>query len=356
MHVNRSLPLSWMNQLCLAVLLLLVCGCQSGIYSARSLPAQFAARPSVNLSTLDLSAMGGATVRNEAIYVGDQLEVALVTGAEVEKPEAWDVRVAENGAIDIPLVGAVQVAGYEVAQAESLVRQASMERQVYRNPKVSLGIRQRRVNRVTVSGAVAKPGVYELPAASSDLVAALHAAGGLTAEADALVELHDPVVKQKADSAGSNRRGGAITVNLLSATSTGQGNVYLHDGATVNVAQRPPRYVQMIGNVNSRRSIELPPDRDLRVLDALADAGGLRYSIWISDRIDVIRRLPGKNESVRIKLSARRAKRDGRENILLAPGDVVSVEENPITFTLSTLQGLVGVGATAATGAAVGLP
>lgn len=162
-------------------------------------------------------------------------------------------------------------------------------------------------NRVTVGGAVENPGVYDLPAVASDLVAALQAAGGVSADADPTVEIHDPIDQSSSNPQTSHRR----QINLVSAASTGQGNVYLNDGSSVNVVRQAPRYVQVIGNRTTNKSIILPPNRNTRVLDALAVAGGLKYSIWISDRIDVIWRVPGRDGSVRITLSARRAKRDG---------------------------------------------
>ena len=44
----------------------------------------------------------------------------------------------------------------------------------------------------------------------------------------------------------------------------------------------------------------------------------------------------------------REAKRGGAANLLLAPGDVVSVEETPLTFTVSTIQNFIRFGFSAA--------
>ena len=98
--MNRSNgPLSIGSHfLALACLLSLV-GCRSGIYSARTLPAEFAAHPAIDMPSLDLAAIGGNRIRHDGIYAGDRIDVLLVTGTEPERPEAWEVRVAEDGAV-----------------------------------------------------------------------------------------------------------------------------------------------------------------------------------------------------------------------------------------------------------------
>jgi polysaccharide biosynthesis/export protein len=49
-------------------------------------------------------------------------------------------------------------------------------------------------------------------------------------------------------------------------------------------------------------------------------------------------------EPVVIECSIRAAKRGGNANLVLAPGDVVSVEETPLTFTVGTIQNFVRFG------------
>jgi hypothetical protein len=46
------------------------------------------------------------------------------------------------------------------------------------------------------------------------------------------------------------------------------------------------------------------------------------------------------------------AKRNRDANIVLAPDDVVSIEETPLTFTIGTIGALLGIGVNAAQGAA----
>jgi len=60
--------------------------------------------------------------------------------------------------------------------------------------------------------------------------------------------------------------------------------------------------------------------------------------------VTVIRTLPDSKETVRIAASIRGAKNNEKDNILLSPQDIIAVEENIFTFTLSTISGFLGAG------------
>jgi polysaccharide export outer membrane protein len=123
-------------------------------------------------------------------------------------------------------------------------------------------------------------------------------------------------------------------------------NPYLEDGAVVAVREKPPRTVHVLGKVQRPGHFELPDDHDLRMLDAVALAGG--RTLQLADKIRVVRQVPGRSSPVVVKASVREAKRGGDANLRLAPGDVVSVEETPATFAVETLRDLVRFGFSAA--------
>jgi len=126
------------------------------------------------------------------IYIGDVLEVAIATGLEEHEPQVWSLRVSPTGDVDVPLVGAVTVSGLQLDEAELAIRDASIDRQIFNQPHVSVLMKQRKTVQVRVIGAVETPGVYPLPAAGSDLLAALVAAGGLTDKASTQLEIRHP--------------------------------------------------------------------------------------------------------------------------------------------------------------------
>jgi polysaccharide export outer membrane protein len=109
----------------------------------------------------------------------------------------------------------------------------------------------------------------------------------------------------------------------------------LRDGDVIHVAKRtlPPVYV--IGLVRKPGEFQFPPNQELRVLDALALAGGV--SNPAAEDVLLIRHPPGTKEPVRIAVSIQGAK-NGRDNLALAPGDTVSVEQTPVTVVIDTIQ------------------
>lgn len=334
----------------MALLLLSVAfaGCHRGIYSAASLPQEFAAPPATSVQLLDLSQLASKPGVTEMIQPGDVVEVTIATGLEQQSPTPWPLRVSDQGDVTVPLVGAVRLAGYQLTDADSAIRRASVERGVYRDPQVSVLLKSRRTNRVTVMGAVQEPGTYELPAASSDLLAALVAAGGITNEADTIVEIRHPPSAYGADprsGASALEQIRTTRIDLLAATSGNYDNSdgwYVEDAAVVMVKKKAERSIYVMGLVRKPDEFEMPLDRDMRLLDALAMAGG--RTMEVADKVHIIRNLPEQDQPIVVQASVNEAKRDAAANIRLAAGDVVSVEETPLTFTIDTLRSFIRFG------------
>lgn len=86
------------------------------------------------------------------------------------------VRVNAAGAITLPLVGAIVVAGRTALQAEETIAARYGEKYL-QNPQVSVFIKEFTTERITVEGAVVKPGIYPLQGQMT-LLRALALAGG----------------------------------------------------------------------------------------------------------------------------------------------------------------------------------
>ena len=332
-------------------------GCSHAVYTATSLPPELAAPVAVHSHEIDLSGLAGPAVRHDVIQAGDLLDVTIVTGLEEDLPAAWLLRISDQGTLNVPLVGLIFVAGMQLTEAEMVIRNESVRRGVYRNPNVSVVLNERKSNRVTVVGAVPNPGTYDLPTASSDLLAALVAAGGLKENAESTVRVRSP---PRGDGGTTEQQGslakltsydggglapesrGIVQVDLTQTNPHGSRAVYLENGSVVHVPSRPPRMVHVIGLVRNPNQFEVPPHHDLRLLDALALAGG--RSMQVANKVHVVRRKPGSDDLVTIRTFVRQAKQDGKANIRLAPGDVVSVEETPLTFIIDTVRSFIRFG------------
>lgn len=333
-------------------------GCRQGVYDASTLPPQLSAVPVINTQALDLSRLSSPATSGDRLVPGDALELTVATGQPDERPQTWPLRIDEEGAIEVPLVGPVRVAGLDPSQAQGTIALASVQRGIYRRPSVSLAVDERRTHRITVVGAVSRPGTYDIPMAQCDLLNAIMSAGGLTEDADATIELRSPArldgpqlrgpgttVTQASYETQSPVANSAVTIDLVSATQ-GHTSVptLLADGAVITVRKRQQRYVHVMGLVVKPQQLELPPNQDVRLLDAIAMAGGTKLSL--ADKVLVIRQSPVGMEPAVIKVSINQAKTDGVSNLLLAHGDVVSVEETPTTFLLGTMNRFIRLGLT----------
>jgi polysaccharide export outer membrane protein len=86
------------------------------------------------------------------------------------------VRVNSSGLVSLPLVGNVSLLGLTGQQAEERIASAYAEKYL-QNPQVSVFIKEFTTRRITIEGAVAKPGIYPVTGQLT-LLRALALAGG----------------------------------------------------------------------------------------------------------------------------------------------------------------------------------
>ncbi len=330
------------------------CACRK--YKVGNLPPEYLAASVENVQTIDLSRLATPVPTREQIGPGDLLEVTLDTGPGGHA-ETAPVRVAGDGSGAIRGIGRLALSGMEPEAAERLIASAMIERGLARNPVVTVEMKRPRVNRVTVIGAVANPAVYELPRGSSTLLAALVAAGGLSGDAGASVEIRRASLAQL----NPQPQGGVVQagyqqpspiqpvsfhVDLVEAAQGIKPVETLDDGDIVMVQRRDPQPFSVMGLVNRPGRFELPPNKDLYLLDALAMAGGA--AVPMADKIHLIRHVEGQKDPILIEISIKDAKRKGEGNVRVGPGDIISIEETPTTMVFSFFRTLAPVGGFAA--------
>lgn len=128
----------------------------------------------------DLGAASKATLATPLVALGRDYRVGPNDLMDIEVLDLDNlkrtVRVNAAGAISLPLIGAVTVAGLTSQEAE--VRIADRYREKYlQNPQVSVFIKEFTTERITVEGAVSKPGIFPLTGQIT-LLRALALAGG----------------------------------------------------------------------------------------------------------------------------------------------------------------------------------
>jgi len=100
-----------------------------------------------------------------------------------------DARVSESGVVSYPLVGALQLGGLTLPEAEKKIADALRSGGFVRQPQVNIVLRQVRGNQVAVLGQVNRPGRFPLETFNTRVSDMLAAAGGVTPTGDDLLVL-----------------------------------------------------------------------------------------------------------------------------------------------------------------------
>lgn len=114
----------------------------------------------------------------------DLLEIQVFGIDELKR----EVRVNSHGAVSLPLIGPVVLAGLTGDQAETLIAD-KYAKDYLQNPQVSVFIKEFTSRRITLEGAVAKPGIYPVRGEIT-LMQAIAMAGGQ----GQLPDLHEVMV------------------------------------------------------------------------------------------------------------------------------------------------------------------
>jgi polysaccharide biosynthesis/export protein len=206
-------------------------------------------RIAIGIYLLALSAGAWAqTGKLDKLGVGDTVHVIVHQQPDL----TTDARVNEQGAIGLPLIGAVKVAGLAPSDAAAAISEKYKTGEFLRNPQVSLSVTTVRSRQVSVLGAVARPGRYPLDDTSYQLSDVIAAAGGIAPTGgDTVVVLRD----------GKEER-----VPLLN----GKGYA-LKGGETINVERAPVFYIH--GEVTRSGAYRVEPN--MTVMQAIAAGGGI---------------------------------------------------------------------------------
>ena len=176
----------------LSAVLVGMAGCAATIRAGR-LPQEFQATAKTNVQETGLRNLVIPPFNSQMIDCGDVLEVTIVTDFGDTKSMTTPVRVERDGMANIPLIGRGALAGFELDEAGPAIAAKGIERGVFRRPHVTVTMKRKRMNQVTVIGAVNKPGVYELPTGGCSLLTALVTAGDLAEDAGDEVTIRRPI-------------------------------------------------------------------------------------------------------------------------------------------------------------------
>jgi polysaccharide biosynthesis/export protein len=239
-------------------------------------------------------------------------------------------RISGQGTINLPLVGEVKAAGK--TQDELRAELAARLKHYLRNPQINLMIGEYRSRQVGVFGAVAKPGVYNLAGPNDTLQDMISLAGGYSTDASPRLQFKPgqtiPEGTPTAGSAGaadepiippsSTDLKGAIVVDIDKT----EGHSFLalpaRPGDVINVTAGGQVLVDgWVGKPGS-----YPITRDLRVLGAVAAAGGALFPAK-TESVQIVRKDEQGQQIILVDLE--KVRRGDQADIAVQDGDVVEV-------------------------------
>ncbi len=306
--------------------------------------------------------LNGARDNEYLIGVGDLIEIQVFDVEELNRR----VRVRPTGHISLPLVGLIPAAGMSEEELQRALARRMNE--FMHSPQPQVFISEYSSQKVSVIGAVAKPGTYALSRSGYSLIEILSEAGGRTALASGSVVLIPSGVQKQQKVLQRTRLSGkdraifrssgtqsstikapdtiiaapSLTApsltgievffdQLVGSANTPPINVPLKAGDTIIIPEAGS--VKVDGEVKKPGSYKL--DARTTLLGAIASAGGLTFSAD-QDEIEVIREL-GAGEKALLRVDLDSLSSNTSNDVRLRDGDVVRVPSQPGLFAIRQL-------------------
>jgi polysaccharide biosynthesis/export protein len=238
---------------------------------------------------------------------GDVIEVTVAPQNGFDRT----ITVQPDGKISYPVVGPLQVAGLTVAELAEKLRRG-LNRDLV-DPVVTVTLREagkREVGRISLLGAVRNPSGMEIKEGTT-LTEVLATGGGATSDADLR---HVKI---------THADGSFTTVDL--STGRVDRTAVLQPGDIVVVPEGPPATVLVLGEVVKTGPYPIP--RDARLMDAIAQAGGLTEKADLS-RVTLTHSGTSDTQTLDLQPLLRQGNTaDSELNVKLQPGDTVFVAQ-----------------------------
>lgn len=227
------------------------------------------------------------------------------------------VRVSEDGKITLPLLREVEVNGLTKGEVESKLTRLLAEK-FLQNPQVTVFIKEYLSKRVSILGAVERPGPFELLGRQT-LLQVISQSGGLTRDAGSEII----VIRQLADGTSTSLR---IPIDDLFFKGDPNFNIPLEPGDIVNVPVDKLVPVYVFGQVKSPGALQVKKSNIPTLLQAIAQAGGF------TDRASrggvIIKRRDASGKEIEIKVNIKAILKNKKKDIVLFENDTVYVPES----------------------------
>lgn len=227
-----------------------------------------------------------------------------------------EVRVAENGKVNLPLIGEVPAEGLTESGFAQQLKEL-LEAKYVNRATVSVEVREARSRPILVVGAVRTPGNLAFPGRWT-LIEALAAAGGLSdTHGDSLYVL------RRAENGLSDQV--AIRVDDLLVRGDPRANIPIFANDLINVPVTVEVTVFCLGEVLTPGAIQFKSTDRITVLSVIARAGGL------TDRASkkmAIKRRKGESLEEEVQVDYKKILAGKEPDLALADGDVLVIKES----------------------------
>jgi polysaccharide export outer membrane protein len=215
------------------------------------------------------------------ISAGDLVQVSVFEAQDLQK----EGRVGARGFLTLPLLGPVEVMGLTTAEAERKIEDLYRAKYLH-DPHVGIYIKEQQGQKVTLVGAVKKPGTYDYPARRR-LLDVLALAEGFDDKAGKSVQ-----VRRVVDDP-NNPATYLIDMDELIEKGRTELNMEIKSGDVVYVPEAGTVFVA--GAVKNPGSY--PIKKQMSVSEAIVAAGGVTFSAN-QDDVKLVRYMDGGNREV----------------------------------------------------------
>jgi polysaccharide export outer membrane protein len=294
------------------------------------LPAQQSVLPvnsAVNPAQPTFSTGGAHALRLSA---GDLLDVKVLGTTDPDfSPK---LRVDEQGSITLPYAGSLPIAGMTAEDAALRIEARFREKDILKDPHVSVTVLEYATQGVTVVGEVKNPGVYPL-LGTHGLLDLISAAGGVTPMAGKAVTITHRGDPEHPQIVNIETKPGSMAAY----------SVDIQPGDTIVVSHAGIIYV--LGQVGKPGGFLIENSDRLSILQAISLAQGTNRVASL-DKARLIRKTPSGREEIPIPLKKILA--DKAPDQLLADGDILYVPGSGPKNALMDVESILPSAASAA--------
>lgn len=283
---------------------------------------------------ISLSLLGSALVQGEDV-TDYRLGPEDLIQVEVLNVEGYkhDVRLSNTGDILLPHLGQVAAAGKTTSELAADLT-ALMKDTLFRDPTVSVTVKEYKSSPILLIGAVQTPGVYQKVTSDYKLIDLLSEAGGVMDSAG------DTIKIQRRDEEGPGKAIELAMSDLYGARLSTL-NFALEAGDVVTIPPREthnPDVYFVIGEVGKPGDYSFPKDRDLLVTQAISAAGGPLKTAKVDKGMLV--RYNQDGTEARIPFNFKKMLRGQEPDVKIQPQDIVFL---PGSNAKTIMYGLLGV-------------